>query len=140
METGINIKEWPSLPYCAIEDALQRNAMLHKSSFIITDNIQCESCRVDRRNTEWPIPFSYTTSADPEGQTLVWLTERSGTFSVNASSVTWIKGKIEPHSLYRVNYDSSGWKDLQDMITRNHSELPAVQRKSLFSDAFALAR
>ena len=41
METGINIIEWSSLPYCTMsafgEDALQRNAMLHKSRLIIID-------------------------------------------------------------------------------------------------------
>ena len=40
-ETGINIIEWPPLQYCTMsafgEDALQRSAMLHKSSFIIID-------------------------------------------------------------------------------------------------------
>ena len=39
---GINIIEWPSLQYCTMSafrgDALQRNAMLHKSSFKIIDN------------------------------------------------------------------------------------------------------
>ena len=34
--------EWTSLPYCSISafigDALQRNAILHKSSFIIIDD------------------------------------------------------------------------------------------------------
>ena len=42
METGINIIEWPLLQYCTMSalggDALQRNARLHKSSFIIIDN------------------------------------------------------------------------------------------------------
>ena len=41
LETGTNIIEWPSLQYCAMSafggDALQRNAMLHKSSFKIID-------------------------------------------------------------------------------------------------------
>ena len=41
LETGINIIEWPSLPYCTMSafggDALQRKAMSHKSSFIIID-------------------------------------------------------------------------------------------------------
>ena len=42
LETGINTIEWPSLQYCSMsafgEDALQRKAMSHKSSFIIIDN------------------------------------------------------------------------------------------------------
>ena len=40
---GIKIIKWPSLPYCTMSafggDALQRNAMLHKSSFIIIDSV-----------------------------------------------------------------------------------------------------
>ena len=43
LETGINIIEWPLLQYCTMSafggDALQRKAMLHKSSFIIIDYI-----------------------------------------------------------------------------------------------------
>ena len=42
--TGISIIEWPSLQYCAMTavrgDALQSNAMLNKSSFIIIDVIK----------------------------------------------------------------------------------------------------
>ena len=41
LETDINIIEWPSLQYCTMNvfggDALQRNAMSRKSSFIIID-------------------------------------------------------------------------------------------------------
>ena len=41
LETGIDILEWPSLPYCTMSafggDAWQRKAMSHKSSFIIID-------------------------------------------------------------------------------------------------------
>ena len=42
LETGINIIEWPLLQQCTMSafggDALQRNAMLNKSSFIIIDS------------------------------------------------------------------------------------------------------
>ena len=42
LQEGINIIEWPSLQYCTMsafgEDALQRKAMSHKSSFIIIDD------------------------------------------------------------------------------------------------------
>ena len=42
LETGIKIKEWPSLQYCTMSafggDALQRKAMSDKSIFIIIDN------------------------------------------------------------------------------------------------------
>ena len=44
LETGINIIEWPSLQYWTMsafgEDALQRKATSHKTSFIIKDDIQ----------------------------------------------------------------------------------------------------
>ena len=52
LETGINVIEWPTLQYCAMSafggDALQRNAMLHKSSFI----------RVDDNKSPSNIPFA----------------------------------------------------------------------------------
>ena len=42
LEMGINIIEWPSLQYSKMSafrgDALQRKAMLHRSSFIIIDD------------------------------------------------------------------------------------------------------
>ena len=41
LEKSIKINQWPSLQYCTMsafeEDALQRKAMSHTSSFIIID-------------------------------------------------------------------------------------------------------
>ncbi|GFS26024.1 aminopeptidase [Elysia marginata] len=91
-------------------------------------------------NRNWTVPLTYTTSADPTGKRVAWIHD-DGHFTLNEnSSVTWIKGKVEPFGLYRVNYDTKGWQALSDLLSKDHDSLPAEQRKSLFNDAFALAR
>ncbi|KAK3756221.1 hypothetical protein RRG08_006186 [Elysia crispata] len=94
------------------------------------------------RRGHWRIHLTYSTSADPSGNSSTWLDKMEGTFDLDASSsnVTWIKGKVEPFALYRVHYDNHGWQVLSDLLHANHLVLPASQRKSLINDAFALAK
>ena len=52
LETDMNITEWPSPQNCTVSvfggDALQRNAMLRKSSFVIIDKWKMDTDNTHR--------------------------------------------------------------------------------------------
>ena len=122
METGINIIERPSLQYCTMSafggDALERNAILHKSSLII-DNVSLGFTNPDLRMSsvkasrsmnficilKQPFTHSYLTDLKASSSPIRIYKKRTDGFNARAdnSCDRWSRICRKPHS-----YLSSG--------------------------------
>ncbi|XP_059162409.1 endoplasmic reticulum aminopeptidase 1-like isoform X2 [Physella acuta] len=91
-------------------------------------------------NYKWYIPFTYSTSANPSRQSLVWMMKDSASVDLPNDSVAWIKGNVGSYGYYRVNYDKEGWQAIIKQLRTDHTVFAVTDRVGLISDAFSLAR
>ncbi|GFS00691.1 aminopeptidase [Elysia marginata] len=90
---------------------------------------------------KWIIPFTYSTSSQPDRTELKFLKDTSMKVSLpGGNSLQWLKANTDLKGFYRVNYDVSGWQKLSNQLKKDHTVFSVSDRIGLMDDAFSLAR
>ncbi|XP_034256819.1 glutamyl aminopeptidase-like isoform X2 [Thrips palmi] len=88
---------------------------------------------------KWEIPIFIATSVSKSYE-LYWLDSTQEKLDITVeSSVQWIKINHHQTSYFRTNYDDAGWSALIGALTQDATQIDAIDRAGLISDAFSLA-
>ncbi|XP_068989802.1 glutamyl aminopeptidase-like [Neodiprion pinetum] len=87
----------------------------------------------------WTIPITYITSENSTSN-LVWFQYNASSLSITVDeSVEWIKLNHDQAGFYRVNYETSEWETLINVLQSYPETFSACDRTQLVGDAFSLA-
>ncbi|XP_046588380.1 glutamyl aminopeptidase isoform X1 [Neodiprion lecontei] len=87
----------------------------------------------------WTIPITYVTSENSTSN-LVWFQYDASSLSLTVNtSVEWIKFNHDQVGFYRVNYETSEWETLINILKSDPETFTAADRTQLVGDAFSLA-
>lgn len=89
----------------------------------------------------WSIPLSYKTSAAKNKVKHVWLHKKRDEFHIYDAGREhgWVKFNVNQTGYYLVNYDTTDWLRLGEVLQKHHEELTPADRSNLLYDAFQLA-
>ncbi|ESN97941.1 hypothetical protein HELRODRAFT_177606 [Helobdella robusta] len=94
---------------------------------------------VSKFNYTWYIPLTYITDKNLTRHSVVIFKNKTMIFQL-PRNVNWLKVNTKMPGFYRVNYDMNGWSGIINQLKSNHKVFSSIERSSLISDAFTLAR
>ncbi|XP_025716650.1 aminopeptidase Q isoform X2 [Callorhinus ursinus] len=92
-------------------------------------------------NDTWIVPILWIKNGIT--QSLVWLDKSSKIFpemQVSAYDHDWVILNLNMTGYYRVNYDTLGWKKLNQQLEKDPKAIPVIHRLQLIDDAFSLSK
>lgn len=93
-------------------------------------------------NYRWSIPITYVTSADKTEVQRAWFFHNVESIQIVAGAeegIDWIKFNKNQVGYYRVKYEESMWKKLNDALEADINSMSVLDRAHLLNDAFSLA-
>lgn len=127
------------LPVVTVERVGSNFRLTQKRFLTDPDNDDKESVQSEY-NYKWSIPITYATSDNPTEVKREWFlyTMNEVLIPVN-DTVNWIKFNKDQVGYYRVKYDQSMWKTLNEALESNINTMSVLDRGHLLNDVFSLA-
>ncbi|XP_074038935.1 uncharacterized protein [Leptinotarsa decemlineata] len=94
---------------------------------------------------QWFVPISFTLSSDINKfeavYPMVWLKPGINTTLPNVlQNASWIILNSKESAFYRVNYDSTLWREIRTILYTNHTEIDVLNRAQIVDDSLNLAK
>lgn len=93
-------------------------------------------------NYKWSIPITFVTSNNPTTVERRWFFHNAENLQIvigGEEEIDWIKFNKNQVGYYRVKYDESMWKKLNDALEADINSMSVLDRAHLLNDAFSLA-
>ena len=113
---------------------------LTQKRFLTDPESEAKETLVSEYNYKWSIPITYITSANSTDVKREWFFHNINEITITVDGpIDWIKFNKDQVGYYRVKYDESMWKKLNDALEADIGSMTVLDRAHLLNDAFSLA-